>query len=86
MSCSRGGGRWRRLPETGWFCSAPVPPVLSPHPNTPAAPGTRPVGQGELAAAPAPCWQPSRLPADVGAVNAPRAFGSLQVPVSRAAA
>ena len=25
MSCSRGGGCWRRLPETGWFCSAPVP-------------------------------------------------------------
>lgn len=25
MSCSRGGGRWRRLPGTVWLCSAPIP-------------------------------------------------------------
>lgn len=86
MSCSRGGGRRRRLPGTGWFCSAPSPRCSALTQTRRPPRGTRPWGRQSWQQLLRRAGSRAAPPADAGAVKTLRAFSRPRVPASRAAA
>lgn len=81
-----GRGTAKKAPWDGLVLLRTLSPVLSSHPNTPAAPGTRPWGRQSWQQLLRRAGSRAAPPADAGAVKTLRAFSRPRVPASRAAA